>query len=77
MYKKKNFDMRKLKMAITCIVENDTDILKTKYKDNNLFGDWKSYRELHIEADWLLIYKIQHQELVLVLVRTGKHNQLL
>ena len=75
-YKKKNYQMEKLKSAIACILEKDVDTLKTKYKDHALIGNWQGYRELHIESDWLLIYKIEQENLVLVLVRTGSHDQL-
>ena len=41
-----------------------------------LVNNWKGYREIHIEADWLLIYRIERNELQLVLTRTGSHDQL-
>jgi mRNA interferase YafQ len=43
-------------------------------KDHPLKGDWKSYRDVHIEPDWLLIYRIIGDELHLV--RTGSHADL-
>ena len=39
-------------------------------------GEWAGFRELHIEGDWLLIYRIDHGELCLVLTRTGSHDAL-
>lgn len=50
--------------------------LPEKYKDHNLSGNYKGYRECHIEADWLLIYKIYDDKLVLVVTRTGSHSDL-
>ncbi len=50
--------------------------LKTFYKDHSLKGNWQGYRELHIEDDWLLIYKIEKESITLVLTRTGKHDDL-
>ena len=48
--------------------------LEVKYKDHNLGGNWIGYRECHIEPDWLLIYKIDRD--MLVLTRTGTHSDL-
>ena len=46
-------------------------------RDHALTGNWNGYRELHIEADWLLIYRIEEDELELVLTRTGSHDDIL
>jgi mRNA interferase YafQ len=40
--------------------------LPPRCKDHPLAGDWKHYRDSHIEPDWLLIYKIQGDDLYLV-----------
>ena len=50
--------------------------LPEKYRDHNLSGNYTGYRECHIEPDWLLIYKIFNDKLVLVLTRTGTHSDL-
>lgn len=50
--------------------------LPEKYRDHNLSGNYAGYRECHIEPDWLLIYKIFNDKLVLVLTRTGSHSDL-
>ncbi|MCH5209767.1 MAG: type II toxin-antitoxin system YafQ family toxin [Oscillospiraceae bacterium] len=50
--------------------------LPDEYNDHNLLGDWKGYRECHIQPDWLLIYRIEHGILVLSLQRTGTHSDL-
>ncbi|MBQ7504712.1 MAG: type II toxin-antitoxin system YafQ family toxin [Ruminococcus sp.] len=50
--------------------------LPPKNKDHSLTGNWNGYRECHIEPDWLLIYRIDKNELVLVLARTGSHSNL-
>ncbi|EKY4937501.1 type II toxin-antitoxin system YafQ family toxin [Salmonella enterica] len=44
------------------------------YKDHPLQGDYKGYRDAHIEPDWLLIYKISDTELRFE--RTGTHSDL-
>ncbi len=50
--------------------------LSADLKDHALTGDWKGYRECHIQPDWLLIYRIESNLLVLTLVRTGSHSDL-
>ena len=45
-------------------------------KDHALIGNWSGFRECHIEPDWLLIYKIENDGLVLTLTRTGIHSDL-
>ena len=50
--------------------------LEEKYRDHNLNGDYKNCRECHIESDWLLIYEIIDDVLVLVLTRLGSHSDL-
>lgn len=50
--------------------------LNPKLKDHILTGNWKAHRELHIEPDWLLIYKLILEEKVVVFVRTGTHSDL-
>ncbi len=52
--------------------------LDIKLKDHRLISDknYDNVRECHIEPDWLLIYKIEEQVLLLKLIRTGKHSDL-
>lgn len=51
-------------------------VLSRKYRDHQLSGEFKAYRECHILNDLLLIYRIEKDELVLVLVDIGSHSQL-
>ncbi|MCR5635709.1 MAG: type II toxin-antitoxin system YafQ family toxin [Clostridiales bacterium] len=51
-------------------------VLPEKYKDHNLTGNYADCRECHITPDWLLIYKINDNELILYLTRTGTHSDL-
>ncbi len=44
--------------------------------DHELQGTYKGHRECHIEPDWLLIYRIDGNELILTAVRTGSHSDL-
>ena len=50
--------------------------LEAKYKNHNLVGNWNGYKECHITPDWLLIYLIEDDVLVLTLTRTGSHSDL-
>jgi mRNA interferase YafQ len=51
-------------------------ILPAKSKDHLLKGQYKGFRECHIQPDWLLIYRDDHDEKVLNLIRTGSHSDL-
>lgn len=50
--------------------------LAPKYRDHNLTGKYHMFRECHIEPDWLLVYRIDENELELFLFRTGTHSDL-
>ena len=52
------------------------DTLPERNKDHALSGDWIGHRECHIQPDWLLIYRIEDDILVLTLARTGAHSDL-
>lgn len=69
---KKNRDI--IEFVIDTIASGQ--VLNKKYRDHQLSGDLKAYRECHILNDLLLIYKIDKNELVLVLVDIGSHSQL-
>lgn len=53
--------------------------LELKYRNHNLVDDkkFKGCKECHIESDWLLVYKYIENELVLLLINTGSHSELL
>lgn len=50
--------------------------LDEKYRDHGLTGNYSGFRECHVEADWLLIYRISKDALELFLFRTGTHSDL-
>lgn len=50
--------------------------LPEKNKDHSLLGEYAGCRECHITPDWLLIYEIEDDELILYLTRTGTHSDL-
>jgi mRNA interferase YafQ len=64
--------MRKLRELILLLLAGDT--LPERYMDHPLKGNWKGYRDVHIEPDWLLLYRVAADELHLV--RTGSHADL-
>lgn len=47
-----------------------------KSKDHALTGTWIGHRECHIQPDWLLIYRLENDLLVLTLARSGTHSDL-
>ena len=50
--------------------------LEQRYRDHALIGDYAGCRECHITPDWLLIYEISNDTLLLYLTRTGTHSDL-
>ena len=50
--------------------------LEEKHHDHALVGEWVTFRECHIQPDWLLIYKVSANALILTLARTGTHSDL-
>lgn len=50
--------------------------LPPKYKDHSIIGNYAGCRECHITPDWLLIYEIEEEEIILYLTRTGTHSDL-
>ena len=50
--------------------------LSVENRDHELTGNWKGHRECHILSDWLLIYRIEENVLILTLSRTGTHSDL-
>jgi mRNA interferase YafQ len=68
-------DLNKLNKIVNLLAEQKQ--LPKEHKDHQLKGKLRNYRECHIEPDWLLIYRVQNDILVLSLVRTGSHSDLL
>lgn len=69
---KRGMDIRKLDVVAEMIESGEQ--LPTGLNDHQLVGDWKGCRELHIEPDWLLIYR--SSDTLLEFVRTGSHSDL-
>lgn len=72
--KKSGLNINELNSVIKSIANNE--ILDTKHKDHALKGNWIGYRECHIRPDWILVYRIVNEKLLLVLQRTGTHSEL-
>jgi mRNA interferase YafQ len=73
---KRGYDMIKLEHTVTLLAIGD--LLPLHYKDHPLKGNYQGYRECHVEGedDWLLIYRKDSVNLILVLTATGTHTDL-
>lgn len=63
-----------LKHVIRKLANNES--LEAKHYDHNLSGRWGSYRECHVQPDWILIYRINKKEKKLIIARLGTHSKL-
>ena len=72
--KKQHKNLDKLFEVVETLANGST--LEAKYRDHNLTGNYKGTRECHIEPDWLLVYEIYNDILVLILTRLGTHSKL-
>ena len=72
--KKRGLDLNLLEKVITSLQNNIS--LEEKYRDHELRGIYKGFRECHIAPDWLLIYMKEEDILVLTLIDTGTHSDL-
>ncbi len=72
LFKKRGKDMSKLRAILQLLCNGDA--LAPKLRDHPLKGNWNGYRDLHIEPDWLLIYKVD--ETSVRFERTGSHADL-
>ena len=69
-------DPKKLEEVVSILCREEP--LPQSYRDHALTnsGNYKGMRECHIEPDWLLIYKVVRDTLILKLIRTGSHSDL-
>ena len=72
--KKRGLDIALLDSVVEKLLHGET--LEEKYRDHELKGNWKGFRECHIQPDWLLIYLVENDVLILTLVDTGTHADL-
>ena len=73
---KRGCDPKKLEEVISLLCSETP--LPEKYRDDALVNsrDYKGMRECHIQPDWLLVYKVVQETLILKLIRTGSHSDL-
>ena len=64
-------------LADVILLLADGQPLPEKNRDHALSGNWFGHRECHIAPDWLLIYRLENDLLILTLTRTGTHSDLL
>jgi len=72
--KKQGKEIHKLVEVVEWLA-NDI-VLAPKYRDHALSGNYSGFRECHIEPDWLLIYQLDNENIVLVVSRAGTHSDL-
>ena len=74
--KKQNKKLDKLSKIVNALSNGET--LDKKYRDHSLSNSkrFKECRECHIELDWLLVYRIDKNKLILLLIETGRHSDL-
>lgn len=71
---KRGLKMEALKQVVETLAMGEP--LPQRNRDHALGGNWAGHRECHILPDWLLIYRIEEEVLVLTLSRTGTHSDL-
>ena len=71
---KRGYDLNLLDEIVEKLANREP--LPEKNRDHGLTGDYIGFRECHIQPDWLLVYRIDEEELFLFLSRTGSHSDL-
>ena len=71
---KRGKDFSKLKYVLNILAAEE--VLSAQHKDHKLTGDKSDFRECHIEPNWLLMYKIIENELILSATASGTHSDL-
>ena len=71
---KRGLKIEKLRDVVNSLAGQET--LDEKIRDHVLTGEYRGFRECHIEPDWLLVYRVDEGELELFLFRTGSHSDL-
>ena len=72
--KKRGKDIAKLTAALNLLANRAP--MPERYQDHSLTGNLKDFRECHIEPNWLLIYQIFEDKLILSATGTGTHSDL-
>ncbi|HOG36789.1 MAG TPA: type II toxin-antitoxin system YafQ family toxin [Paludibacteraceae bacterium] len=72
--KKRGYNISLLRKAISILEQEGK--LPAKYKPHKLTGNYKEHWECHLQPDWLLIWKQNDKELILLFTNTGTHSDL-
>ncbi|MCI6085179.1 type II toxin-antitoxin system YafQ family toxin [Selenomonas sp.] len=72
--KKRGLDMSLLSDIVDTLLKEEP--LPERCRDHALTGNYDGFRECHIQPDWLLVYAVKREELVLTTSRTGTHSDL-
>ena len=71
---KRGLNLELLRTVVNTLADGEK--LGAQYRDHDLTGDYAGFRECHEQPDWLLVYRIEKEELELFLFRTGTHSDL-
>ena len=71
---KRGLNLELLKTVVNTLASGQK--LDRQYRDHDLTGEYAGFRECHMQPDWLLVYRIEQEELELFLFRTGTHSDL-
>ena len=71
---KRGYNLELLNKIVELLASQEK--LPAKHKDHELIGNYVGFRECHIQPDWLLVYRIEDDDLILFLSRTGTHSDL-
>jgi len=72
--KARGYDLALLDQVVEILAKGEQ--LDERYQDHGLTGNWKGHRDCHILPDWILIYRIDDDVLILELTETGTHSDL-
>ena len=72
--RKRGYDLSKLDDILQKLRAEES--LPEKNHDHDLTGDYKGFRECHVESDWLLVYTVDNEKIILTASRTGTHSDL-
>lgn len=72
--RKRGLDLIKLNDILVSLCNEEA--LHERYRDHALAGNYLGFRECHIQSDWLFVYAVDEDKLILVASRTGTHSDL-
>ena len=72
--KKRGYDTKQLEAVLDALCAGES--LDASKRDHALTGNYAGFRECHVRPDWLLVYAISGDELILTASRTGTHSDL-